>query len=132
MKKNYLNLDRILDIETPAVVVDRQVLDQNIARGAEIARAAGAAYRPHMKTHKSIRIAALQMAAGAVGVTAAKPSEAIIFMQRGLRDVTVAYPMIDPHKVERLMRVAQHTGSTLRLVADSMEGVEAISAASAA
>ena len=73
MKKNYLNLDRILDIETPAVVVDRQVLDQNIARGAEIARAAGAAYRPHMKTHKSIRIAALQMAAGAVGVTAAKP-----------------------------------------------------------
>ena len=118
-------------IETPAVVVDRQVLERNIARAAEIARSAGAALRPHIKTHKSLRIARVQLAAGAAGVTVAKPSEAIIFMEGGIADVTVAYPLVDPQKVERLIRVAQSTGSTLRLVADSVEGVTAIAAASA-
>lgn len=119
--------------ETPAVMVERPVLERNIARAAAIARTAGgAALRPHIKTHKSVRIAQLQIAAGAAGVTAAKPSEAIVFMERGIRDVTVAYPLIDPHKVERLIRVAQRTGSTLRLVADSDLGVAVLAAAAAA
>ena len=132
MKINDPTRDGFSGIETPAVVVDRPVMARNIARGAAIARAAGAAFRPHMKTHKSVRIADLQLAAGAVGVTAAKPSEAVVFMERGIRDVTVAYPLIDPQKVERLIRVALRTGSDLRLVADSPEGVAAIATAAAA
>jgi D-serine deaminase-like pyridoxal phosphate-dependent protein len=129
MKKSDPILECFSGIETPAVMVDRQVLDRNIARAAAIARSAGAALRPHIKTHKSVRIAGLQLAAGAAGVTVAKPSEAIVFMEAGVRDVTVAYPLIDPRKVDRLIRMAASTGATLRLVADSAKGVAAITAA---
>ena len=108
-------------------------MERNIAKAAAIARAAGgAAFRPHVKTHKSVRIARMQLAAGAVGVTTAKVSEAVVFMEHGIRDVTVAYPLIDPRKVDRLIRVAEHTGSKLRLVVDSPQGVAVIAAAATA
>src|SRR4051794_10197083 len=68
--------DTLEGLETPAIVVERAVLEQNLARAAEIARGAGVALRPHVKTHKSLRIAALQTAGGAQGLTVAKPSEA--------------------------------------------------------
>lgn len=122
----------LLELETPAVVVDRQVLDRNIGRAAEIARNAGAALRPHVKTHKSRRIAELQLASGAAGITVAKPSEAIVFMKGGIRDVTVAYPMVDGRKVADIVAVAAQTGTRLRLVADSVESVETIGAAARA
>ena len=129
MRNNDAIRETLSTFETPAVVVDRGVLEANIARAAEIARAAGVALRPHVKTHKSLRIAELQMKAGAAGITAAKPSEAIVFLNGGVRDVTVAYPLVDPRKAERLIRVAVDKGVRLRVVADSTDGVAAISAA---
>ena len=133
MQMDDRNRELFPGIETPAVLVDRTVLERNIAKAAAIARAAGgAAFRPHVKTHKSVRIAGMQLAAGAVGVTTAKASEAVVFMEHGIRDVTVAYPLIDPRKVDRLIRVAEHTGSNLRLVADSPQGVAVIAAAATA
>jgi D-serine deaminase-like pyridoxal phosphate-dependent protein len=129
MRNNDAIPETLSSIETPAVLVDRGVLEENIARATEIARAAGAALRPHVKTHKSLRIAELQVKAGAAGVTTAKSSEAVVFLNGGVRDVTVAYPLVDPHKAERLIRVAADKGARLRLVADSIYGIEAISAA---
>src|SRR5258705_8353605 len=63
-------------LNTPALVVDRDALDRNIARMAEFARGHGAALRPHAKTHKSADIARRQIAAGAIGVCCAKLGEA--------------------------------------------------------
>jgi D-serine deaminase-like pyridoxal phosphate-dependent protein len=80
-------------IETPAVVVDADVLDRNIARTAALARERGLALRPHVKTHKVPEIAALQLAAGAVGLTVATIGEAEVFVDAGASDVFVAYPL---------------------------------------
>lgn len=129
MKNSDAIRDTLSTIETPAVLVDRGVLEENIFHAAQIARFAGAALRPHVKTHKSLRIAEMQMTAGAAGVTTAKPSEAVIFLNGGVRDVTVAYPLVDPRKAERLIQVAVDKGARLRLVADSIIGLAAIAAA---
>lgn len=80
-------------IETPAVVVDRDVLERNVARTAEAVAARGLALRPHVKTHKIPEIAALQLAAGAVGITVATIGEAEVFADRGAADVFIAYPL---------------------------------------
>ena len=61
---------------TPALVIDRDALDRNIARMAEFARGAGLQLRPHAKTHKSPDVARRQLAAGAVGICCAKIGEA--------------------------------------------------------
>jgi len=132
MRNNDAIRETLTSLETPAVLVDRGVLEENIFHAAQIARFAGAALRPHVKTHKSLRIAELQIKAGAAGVTTAKPSEAVIFLDGGVRDVTVAYPLVDPRKAERLIRIAADKGARLRLVADSIPGIEAISAAARA
>lgn len=82
-----------LPVETPAVVVDRDIIERNIARMAGSVGERGWALRPHVKTHKTPEIAALQLAAGAVGITVATLGEAEVFVERGARDVFVAYPL---------------------------------------
>lgn len=94
---------RVIDVETPAVVVDRDVLERNIARMADLTTERGFALRPHVKTHKIPEIAALQVAAGAVGVTVATIGEAEVFVDHGATDVFVAYPLwFTPAKAARL------------------------------
>ena len=63
-------------IPTPALVLDAATVRANVARVAGYAREHGIAVRPHTKTHKSVAIAGLQLAAGAVGLTVAKVGEA--------------------------------------------------------
>lgn len=109
---------------TPAVVLDLNVARRNIARAAGLAREHGVALRPHVKTHKSLRLAALQQAAGAAGFTAAKPSEAAVFLRAGL-PVTVAYPVLRPEAVRMLLDAAGE--GEVRFVVDSMPGLHALS-----
>lgn len=106
-------------VETPAVLVDATRLAANIARVAAIGHRAGVAVRPHIKTHKSIEIARMQMLAGAVGITASKCDEALVFINAGLPSVTCAYPIADPRKLDRLLAGAEAAGCDLRLMADS-------------
>ncbi len=118
-------------LETPQVVVDHARLAANIARMADLARAAGVALRPHVKTHKCREIARMQLAAGAAGLTASKPDEALVFIADRAPSVTVAYPVVDPRKADRLLAAARDTGCDLRMLADSAQGVEALEAAAA-
>jgi D-serine deaminase-like pyridoxal phosphate-dependent protein len=85
--------DLLPGIETPAIVVDHARLERNIAAMAELARTRGLARRPHVKTHKIPEIAALQLAAGAVGITVATIGEAEVFVEHGATDVFIAYPL---------------------------------------
>lgn len=78
---------------TPYLRVDLARLRRNIHRAAELADSAGVALRPHVKTHKSVEVARLQVAAGAVGVTVATIGEAETFVRHGIEDVFVAYPV---------------------------------------
>ena len=76
-------MQSIHDLETPAVLIDLDRLEANVARMAGKAREAGVGLRPHAKTHKVPEIGRMQMRAGAVGLSFAKTSEAEVFAQHG-------------------------------------------------
>ncbi|MEW5772671.1 MAG: alanine racemase [Thermodesulfobacteriota bacterium] len=124
-----LPVDILRALETPQVVADHARLAANIARMADLARAAGVGLRPHVKTHKCREIARMQLAAGAAGLTASKPDEALVFIEDGAPSLTVAYPVLDPRKLDRLLKTAREKGCDLRLLADSEQGAAALEAA---
>lgn len=114
------------DIEsTPALVVDTDVLDRNLARMADSARARGLGLRPHAKTHKCLEIARLQVEAGARGLTVATVSEAEVFADAGIDDLLVAYPLwADAARGARLRALAERVRLTVGV--DSPAGAEAL------
>jgi D-serine deaminase-like pyridoxal phosphate-dependent protein len=107
--------DRRLD--TPAMLVDLDIAEANIASMAAFARRSGLRLRPHLKTHKSLAMARRQLAAGAVGLCAATVGEAAAFAAGGVTDLTLAYPVVGARKLERLAAVCR--AADLTLVADS-------------
>ncbi len=94
------------ELSTPALVIDANVVSQNIERLASYARDKGLGIRPHTKTHKSRRIASLQLEAGAVGLTVAKASEGEVITAPG-EDMLLAYPPIGAVRAERLAALAK-------------------------
>jgi D-serine deaminase-like pyridoxal phosphate-dependent protein len=97
---------RVEELETPAFVVDLDVLERNVRTMAEHARRHGVALRPHAKTHKTVEIGRLQMAAGASGLSVAKVGEAEVFAAAGFQDLFVAYPVVGEDKARRLLALA--------------------------
>ena len=106
---------------TPYLRVDLARLRHNIAQVAEFADGAGLALRPHVKTHKTVEIARLQLAAGAVGISVATIGEAETFARNGIGDVFVAYPLwLDDAAAGRLTDL---TGdAAVAIGVDSVEG----------
>lgn len=124
-------LGSIDELPTPAVVLDAEVVHRNIDRLARYAAAHNLAVRPHTKTHKSVRIAGLQLAAGSRGITVAKAGEAEAllpaFAGRGEPDVLVAYPAADPPRAERIARLAR--AATVRVAVDTAAAAAVVGAA---
>ncbi len=87
---------------SPAVVIDLDVVERNIARVQAACDAAGVANRPHIKTHKSPIIAAMQREAGARGITCQKLGEAEVMAQGGIDDILISYNILGDDKVARL------------------------------
>ncbi len=112
------------ELTTPALVVDLGRLQRNIDEAAELCRRGKAILRPHIKTHKCVEIARLQMRAGAVGVTVQTAMEVEIFAQAEFDDIFLARPPIQPNDLERLARLAATL--QLRIAADSSIGIRAI------
>lgn len=108
-------------LDTPCIVVDRPRLERNIAAMAQLARSSGKVLRPHAKTHKCVEIARMQLAAGAVGLTTAKISEADCFADDGPLDIFIANEVIGSAKVARLARLRDRSRATVGL--DSAEGL---------
>ena len=118
---------RIEELDTPAVIVDLDVLEVNIRSLADYCRAHGIGLRPHTKTHKIPAIAKTQMESGALGITVAKVGEAEVMAAAGLDNILVAYPVLGESKLQRLTRLALEKKITVAL--DSREALEGISAA---
>lgn len=95
------------DVDTPALVIDLDALDANIALMQSLADAAGKALRPHAKSHKSAEIARLQISAGAAGVCCQKVSEAELLVQGGVDDILVSNQVVGALKIGRLARLAR-------------------------
>jgi D-serine deaminase-like pyridoxal phosphate-dependent protein len=115
---------RVDELPTPAVLVDMDVLERNLARMAARAREAGVRLRPHGKTHKCVEIADLQLAAGAAGLCVAKVGEAEVLARAGFEDIFVAYPVVGEDKGRRLLALADRV--RLRVGADSPEGARSL------
>jgi len=116
------------DIDTPALVVSEEILHRNIASMAAFAKSVGVAMRPHIKTHKTVQIARLQMAAGAIGVTCAKVGEAEVMVnEAGIDDVLLAYPTIGDAKVRRLVPLMEK--ARIVVACDSLDAARMLSRA---
>ena len=103
------------EIDTPALVVDLDILKRNLERVASYTREHGLRLRPHTKTHKSTRIGRRQLESGAAGLTVAKVSEAEVMLGACPPDLLVAFPIIGRAKLERLTEVAQRVPVTVAL-----------------
>lgn len=113
-------------LETPVPVVDLDRMERNLDRVAAYAKEHALALRPHVKTHKSPRLAAEQMRRGAVGLTCATPFEAQVMAAVG-GDLLVAYPPVGAARLRHLMSAAPDARLTVAL--DSREAIDALAAA---
>ena len=118
--------------DTPEVAIDLGRLEANIAHAAALAEAHGLNLRPHVKTHKMLQVAALQIRAGAVGIQVAKLGEAEVFARTGVADIFIGYPLVGKHKIARLLQLLEETDATISVAADSMDAARPIAKAAAA
>src|SRR3546814_6515888 len=114
-------MSRIADIDTPAVLVDLDIAEANIDRFQALCDEHGLNNRPHVKTHKLPSLARRQVAAGAVGITCQKISEAeAMVAEGGVSDVLLTYNVVGGAKLARLRELAARV--RLAVVADGAEG----------
>ena len=90
-------------IPTPALIVDLEALEANVARAAREANAAGKKLRPHAKAHKCVPLAQRQIAAGACGMCVATLPEAEMLARAGISGLLLTSPLADPRKMSRVV-----------------------------
>ena len=114
-------------IDTPGVLIEAGGLSRNIEQMQALADSTGVKLRPHIKTHRSMRIVAEQMRTGACGATAAKLDEAEMLIDGGVGSVLVANEIVTSTKIARAIGLSARADLTIG--ADSREGIEALAAA---
>ena len=100
-------LSKYSQLDTPALLIDIDLVHGNIAAMQVKADKYGVALRPHTKTHKMPELAKLQLAAGATGITVAKVGEAEVMAAAGLSDIFIANQIIGISKLERIRQLAR-------------------------
>lgn len=120
------------DLPTPALLLDLDAFESNVARMAGYLRERKRAFRPHGKTHKCPEIAKALIRAGAVGACAAKISEAEIFAREGVTGLLITTPVVGRHKIERAVRLAAQRPETIFSVDDAQNVRDLNDAATAA
>lgn len=120
----------LADVDTPALIVDLDAFDRNLARMAVRARELGVRLRPHAKTHKSAAIALKQMALGAVGVCCQKVGEAEALVAGGVPDVLVTNEVIGARKLARVAALARQ--ARIAVCVDAAEAVAPLAEAARA
>jgi len=119
-------------LDTPAIVIDLDIVERNARRLGDELRQRGIALRPHAKTHKSIKLARIQLDAGAHGLTVGTLGEAEVFAGAGagLDDLFIAYPIwaVGP-KAARLRTLQDKERLVLSVGFDSIAGAERLAAA---
>jgi D-serine deaminase-like pyridoxal phosphate-dependent protein len=119
------------ELDTPHLVVDLDALEENLERYQAYFTQHGIGLRPHIKTHKCLAIAHMQMARGAIGITAQKLGEAEVMVAGGVdRDTLIPFNIIGRSKLERLTALTRRT--RLTVAADSEVTIRGLSGACAA
>ena len=115
------------EIDTPALLLDLEVMEKNISEMAKYFRSVPARLRPHIKNHMSPFIAHKQLNAGAVGVCCQTIREAEIMSYSGIGDILIANEIVGGPKIERLTNLARHTN--VMVAVDNPRNVENLSVA---
>lgn len=119
----------IADLDTPALLVDLDIMESNIARAAKTCRDAGVNWRPHIKGQKTPEIVKLEIAAGAIGATCAKLGEAEIMAEAGITDLLIANQIVGSPKIARLIALLDH--ADVKVAVDSTANANALGTAAA-
>jgi len=114
----------MVDVETPALLLHRDVMERNLKQMTDRARRLGVSLRPHIKTHKCLELGRRQVAYGAHGITVSTLFEAEAFVRGGFTDLTWAFPL-DPSHVAHVQRIAQ-AGATVRVILDDLDTAKAL------
>src|SRR5215212_4862078 len=96
------------DLDTPALVLDIGLVEQNLATMAAAAGRFGKQVRPHIKTHKTPLLALRQLEGGALGVCAAKLSEVETMILGGIKEILLTTETAGPRKIARLLTLSRH------------------------
>jgi D-serine deaminase-like pyridoxal phosphate-dependent protein len=115
------------DFGTPALVIDLERVERNIARVQKLCDQAGLANRPHIKTHKSPALAKMQLAAGAKGITCQKLGEAEVMADAGIDDILISYNLLGEARIRRLAGLLKRV--TVTVAADNPTVIEALAGA---
>ena len=116
------------NLNTPAVLIDRTVVERNIHKFQHYCTQHKINLRPHIKTHKLVELAQLQVAAGAVGINCQKLSEAEVMAANGFDDILITYNILGEVKLTRLVALAKQVNK-LTVTADSEVTVQGLAAA---
>jgi D-serine deaminase-like pyridoxal phosphate-dependent protein len=117
----------VSELDTPALVVDLDILETNLREMASYCELHGLSLRPHTKTHKVPAIARKQVDSGARGITVAKLGEAELMARNGFDDILIAYPIVGASKLARLAELTKKARITVST--DSLTVAEGISRA---
>ncbi|MGB8455594.1 MAG: alanine racemase [Anaerocolumna sp.] len=112
-------------LPTPAVVIELEQVEKNLKDMVELNEKYGIHVRPHIKPHKSVEIAKLQLKLGAAGITCAKLGEAEVMAEAGIRDILIAFPLIGEDKMERLAKLLDI--ADVITIVNSTEGAKQLS-----
>lgn len=118
------------ELPTPTVLIDLPTMQHNIEVMAEHARTLGVALRPHWKTSKVAEVGEKQIAAGAIGLSAATAGEVAALVAAGVGDVFWAYPPVGTARVRAALDA--HAATRLIVGVDSPESVAELAAAATA
>lgn len=117
---------KLFDLDTPALIVDIRILENNLDRMQKYALENRVSLRPHTKTHKTTAIAKMQQERGAVGICVAKTGEAEVFAEAGFKDILIATEVVGLQKIERIFSIAERAKMTV--LVDSRIGISQLSA----
>jgi D-serine deaminase-like pyridoxal phosphate-dependent protein len=118
------------ELDTPALVVDLDLLERNITEIASVCRAGGKAWRPHTKGFRAVVIAQRAIAAGAIGVTCATLADAEVMVDAGIDDILIASEVVGPLKMRRLAELCRRARITV--ATDNADQARALDAAARA
>jgi D-serine deaminase-like pyridoxal phosphate-dependent protein len=122
---------RVEELDTPTLTIDLDALEENLERYQRYYSEHGMGLRPHIKTHKTLALAAMQMKQGAIGLTCQKLGEAEVLVSGGLDvDILIPYNILGKQKLERLIALAKQT--QLTVAADSAYTVSGLAEAAQA
>ena len=117
----------INELETPALILDKNIFESNMARMAELLKGSNMKLRPHYKSNKCPEIAKIQIKNGASGITCAKLGEAEDLAEAGISNILIGNQVVQPSKVKRVGELAKKC--YLIICVDNADNVRALSEA---